>query len=96
MFRAAYKYSLSRESAEDAVQEASIKAWGTIHSFEPTGPKHLAHWLSRIATLSAINTCRVEAYRDKRHVRFLADDTEADVLEILPAPRPGPATIVLI
>jgi RNA polymerase sigma-70 factor, ECF subfamily len=75
-WRAAYAITLSRASAEDAVQEAFARAWRTIGRFDPDRP--FGPWIKRIAT-----NCALDELRARRKANLL-DDSE---LSDLPAPR---------
>ncbi len=48
----------SREDAQDAVQDALLRAWRTLPNFEAEEEGSLLHWLSRITTTTALNHLR--------------------------------------
>lgn len=55
-WRSAYAVTASRELADDAAQEAIVKAFGALERFDETRP--LAPWLKRIAVNAAIDLAR--------------------------------------
>ena len=66
VFRAALSVTLSREDAEDAMQEAFLKLWSRDAAFE--SPDHMRFWLIRVA----INEAR-RSFRWRRHVAPLEE-----------------------
>jgi RNA polymerase sigma-70 factor, ECF subfamily len=54
-----------RESAEDAVQEAFLRAWRACGSFDPTAGPSLASWLLTITNNVAIDALRARAARPR-------------------------------
>ncbi len=75
-----------RQHAEDAVQEAFLRAWSKCSTFDPDGPP-LAAWLTTITRNVAIDQERARAVRP-RLVREQPPGLEpADV-------RPGPDSVV--
>ncbi len=49
--------------AEDAVQEAFLRAWVACSSFDPSGEPSLLAWLATITRHVAIDMCRARAVR---------------------------------
>jgi len=80
VYRVAYRLTGNREDAEDLTQDVFVKAFKSIHRFEPGT---LTGWLHRITTNVFLDHVR----RDKR-LRF---DPMADDQERLGDPRLGPA-----
>ena len=56
VFRAAISVTLSREDAEDAMQETYLKLWRADKDFE--SPDHMRFWLIRVAVNMAKRTYR--------------------------------------
>jgi RNA polymerase sigma-70 factor (ECF subfamily) len=66
-WRAAYAVTADRGLADDAAQEALVKAFGALHRFDETRP--FAPWLKRIAVNRAI-----DHLRRNRRVEVLHDE----------------------
>jgi RNA polymerase sigma-70 factor, ECF subfamily len=66
-WRAAYAVTADRGLADDAAQEAMVKAFGTLHRFDETRP--FAPWLKRITVNRAI-----DHLRRNRRVGLLTDE----------------------
>ncbi|HEY1509385.1 MAG TPA: RNA polymerase sigma factor [Solirubrobacteraceae bacterium] len=76
-FRAAYLVSGSRSDAEDATQEACVKAWLALDRFREQAP--FRPWLVRIAINEARNRRRGAGRRDGLTLR-LADDPPGTIV----------------
>ena len=76
MYAVAYRIVGSPEAAEDAVQDALIRAWRSIRRFDPT--KDIEPWLFTITRRAALDVVRGHTRRRAREVRVLplpiADD----------------------
>jgi RNA polymerase sigma factor (sigma-70 family) len=72
LFRAAHRITRSREDAEDAVQDALLRAFVHIRDFD--GRSSFATWLTRIAINSALMILR-----KKRSSLEIATDSNDDV-----------------
>jgi RNA polymerase sigma factor (sigma-70 family) len=70
-FRAAYLVTGSAAEAEDATQEACVKAWLAVGRFRPTAP--FRPWLVRIAINEARNRRRGAGRRGALALRVSAD-----------------------
>ncbi|HWH00779.1 MAG TPA: RNA polymerase subunit sigma-70 [Pilimelia sp.] len=89
-----YRMLGSYTDAEDAVQEAMLRAWRGIAGFQGTGP--LRHWLYRICTttcLKMISQRGRDPVRAAAEVAWLQPYPDA-LLDELPAGDPDPAAIV--
>ena len=75
---------LGADDADVAAQDAFVKAWTALASFD--GRAAFTTWLTRIA----INTCLDRLRRRRRRRRLDDGDDEADVLERLPDRASGP------
>jgi len=73
-FRAAYLIAGSRADAEDATQEACVKAWLALASFRTTDP--FRPWLVRIAINEARNRRRASGRREGLALRIAAGSRE--------------------
>lgn len=67
-FRTAVVITGSRADAEDAVQEALLKAWRALPSFRPQSP--FRPWLLRIVAHEALNGRRAAGYRARLKLRI--------------------------
>jgi RNA polymerase sigma-70 factor (ECF subfamily) len=83
-WRAAYAVTADRGLADDAAQEALVKAFGALHRFDETRP--FAPWLKRIAVNRAIDHLRrnrrVEVLRDEDttfHTWSVGESAEEDL-----------------
>lgn len=76
VFNAAYRMTGNRQEAEDAAQEAFLRAFRSIHTLDPSRPA--GPWLRRIA----VNVC---LNRLERREPLPLDDESG-----LPAPEPLP------
>src|SRR5581483_11637001 len=84
-FRAAYLITGSRAEAEEAIQEASVKAWLALGRFRPAAP--FRPWLVRIAVNEARNRRRAAGRRAGLELRLavgpqLAESAETEALAI--------------
>lgn len=61
LFGAAMRYTRNRADAEDLVQDAMAKAYGSLHQFRPG--TNLRAWLYRILSTTYINTYRKKQRR---------------------------------
>jgi RNA polymerase sigma factor (sigma-70 family) len=84
-FRVAWLITRSAGEAEDAVQEAFVKAWFALPRFRPGAP--FRPWILRIVTNEAKNQLRSERRRGALALRESAEPWE-------PAPSPETAVIV--
>jgi len=73
-FRAAYLVAGSRADAEDATQEACVKAWLALGRFRTTDP--FRPWLVRIAINEARNRRRASGRREGLALRVAAGSSE--------------------
>ena len=78
-----YRMLGSFEEAEDALQEAFLRAWRAREA--QTGDSNLRAWLYKIAT----NVCLDALRRNKRQVPTLAVDGRGPVAAALPGPAAG-------
>ena len=88
-----YRMLGSYTDAEEAVQEATLRAWRGLGSYQGTGP--LRHWLYRITTttcLKMINRRRRDPLTDTADVAWLQPYPDA-LLDELPATDADPAAI---
>jgi len=83
-FRVAYVITRSAADAEDAVQEALVKAWRALGRFRADEP--LRPWLLRIAANEARNRRRSAGRRERLALRAAEDSGEA---------APSPEEVVL-
>jgi RNA polymerase sigma-70 factor, ECF subfamily len=67
IWKSAYAVTADRGLADDAAQEAIVRAFGALHRFDETRP--LGPWLKRIAINRA-----VDQLRRRRRVEVLSDD----------------------
>lgn len=86
-FRAAYLITGSAAEAEDATQEACVKAWLALERFRPDAP--FRPWLVRIALNEARNRRRGESRRAGLALRLSAPPRDA-------ASAPSAETEVLV
>lgn len=84
VFRLAYRMTGNEQDAEDVVQEAFLRAYRQLDSFEARAG--FGTWVYRIAANCALDLIRVRKRHQERHA--LADE-EGDELSI-PAPGPAP------
>ena len=70
------------EHAEDAAQEAFVRAYKSIGSFR--GDAEFSTWLYRIVTNVSLNRLKAEQRRDAREVR------QENMLQAVPDNNPGP------
>jgi RNA polymerase sigma-70 factor (ECF subfamily) len=83
----------SYSDAEEAVQEATVRAWRGLDGYQGTGP--LRHWLYRITTttcLKMINRRRRDPLTSTAEVAWLQPYPDA-LLDELPADDADPAAI---
>jgi RNA polymerase sigma factor (sigma-70 family) len=76
-FRAAYLVTRDAPEAEDATQEAFIKAYRAIDHFRPGAP--FRPWLLTIVTNEARNRRRSAGRRAKLNLQMAAEDQEVPV-----------------
>jgi RNA polymerase sigma-70 factor (ECF subfamily) len=76
VFRAAYLVTRSRADAQEAAQDALIKAYRSLGRFRTEAP--LRPWLLRIAVNEARNRVRSAARRDALALRAAAERPPAD------------------
>ena len=69
--------------AEDATQEAFLRAWVNLPSFHPSSP--LRNWLCRIAVNAAVDMLR----------RRTEEPVEMEKMESLPVETPDPETLLI-
>ncbi len=89
LFRAAHRITRSREDAEDAVQDALLRAF--VHMADFDGRSSFATWLTRIAINSALMILRkkrasVEIAAD-RNDDFAADGLRDEIADYRPNPE---------
>jgi RNA polymerase sigma factor (sigma-70 family) len=77
VYAVAYKVLGERGLAEEAAQQAFLKAWRGARSFEPT--RDLAPWLATIARRAAIDIHRREARRVHERLEDVAPSDPAVV-----------------
>ena len=63
LFGAAMRYTRNRADAEDLVQDAMVKAYGSFHQYQPG--TNLRAWLYRVLTTTYINSYRKKQRRPK-------------------------------
>lgn len=98
LHRHCYRLLASVDDADDALQDAMLRAWRGLGGFEPRAP--FRAWLYRIAT----NVClRLMEGRRRRPGALDADEAAVaaylqpypdELLAALPAPAPGPDAVV--
>lgn len=76
VFRAAYLVTRSSADAQEAAQDAFVKAYGALGRFRPGSP--LKPWLLRIAVNESLNRVRAAARRDALAVRAAAERPPED------------------
>jgi RNA polymerase sigma-70 factor, ECF subfamily len=81
------KITKHREDAEDALQDAMLKAYKKLPSFE--GRSHVFSWMSRIAINSALMKLR-QRRRSREATERLSSSEEASLLEQIPAKGASP------
>jgi RNA polymerase sigma factor (sigma-70 family) len=74
-FRVAYVIARNRADAEDATQDALVKAWRALGRFRPDEP--LRPWLLRIVANEARNRRRSAGRREQLALRAVASSGEA-------------------
>ena len=79
-FRTAYLATGNAAEAEDAVQDALIKAWGAMRRFRPGAP--VRPWLLKIVVNEARNRMRAAGRRSSYELRVLPEPPAA-------GPEPG-------
>lgn len=85
IFRTAYRYSGSREDAEDIMQETFVKAFSHLRTFDFRISHNFSSWLLSICINTALDSLRRgESRKDGRHVSLV--DLRAEI----PAGGPGP------
>jgi RNA polymerase sigma-70 factor (ECF subfamily) len=98
LHRHCYRLLGSVEDADDALQEAMLRAWRGLSGFEPRAP--FRAWLYRIATNASL---RVMENRRRRHGALDADEAAVaaflqpypdELLTALPASDAGPEAVV--
>jgi RNA polymerase sigma-70 factor (ECF subfamily) len=72
IFRTIYRITRNREDAEDALQEAFLKGFVHLESFD--GRSKFSTWLTRIAINSALMTLRKRRTRREISIDIYADD----------------------
>lgn len=91
LFRLAYRITGDEQSAEDAVQEAFLRAYRSLDRFDARS--QFGTWLHRIAVNAALDLARKQQ-RHRVHHAGRADD-EGEIDPPLPSPAPGPDRIAL-
>ena len=81
LYQVCYRITADAGLAEDAVQEALLKAWRRLPDFD--GRSLFSTWLHRIAVNSALDHRR-------RHARTGAAGLEPETCDSLPAAEPNP------
>jgi len=76
IYAMAYRYTRSRQEAEDIMQETFIRAFGKIGSFESGQGSSFAAWLTRICINYAIQRLRRQKRRKMDRMMPLADMTQ--------------------
>jgi len=89
LFRLAYRITGDEQSAEDAVQEAFLRAYRSLDRFDSRS--QFGTWLHRIAVNAALDLARKQQRQNLRHEERPAGEDEPP----LPSPAPGPDRIVL-
>jgi RNA polymerase sigma-70 factor, ECF subfamily len=89
LHRHCYRMLGSLDDADDAVQEAMLRAWRAIERFEPRAS--LGTWLYRIATNVCLRMLEQRARRGAHEVGRELQPYPDRLLDELPAGDPGPA-----
>ena len=86
VFAVAYRITGNRESAEDAVQEAFLRAYRFLRRFDQKS--RFSTWLHKVAVNSAIDQTRKR--RGERKLRVELPEEGAGALAELPGEEPDP------
>jgi RNA polymerase sigma-70 factor (ECF subfamily) len=79
VFRTAYRYTESRQDAEDILQETFIKAFARIRTFDPRISPNFSSWLAAICVNTALDNLRRRLRRmDSSHISLA--DVPAEIL----------------
>lgn len=71
---------LSKEVAEDVLQETFIKIYHHINQYDPSKGK-LYTWMLHIACNKAIDTLRSKSFRKAKQIQSLDDDVNVNVVD---------------
>lgn len=91
MHRIARHKSLTKEGAEDIVQESAIKIWRGLETFTPRGTEHLKNWVTRITYMAAFDKFRSETSYQKHLATGSSNEYR---LQNLAAPEPTQQEVV--
>ena len=72
-FKAAYRVTRNRDDAEDAIQDAWMKAYAHLNTFD--GREKFSTWLTRIAINSSLMILRRKRARPETSMEIADDDT---------------------
>lgn len=92
VYRTAYKWCGTKETAEDVTQEVFIKVGRSIHSFK--GGSAFTTWLYRITVNAAKDHFRSESTKRKRLADYADDRWHADQLEAAATSNPVSTGVV--
>jgi len=76
VYRTAFRYTRSRQDAEDILQETFVKAFKNIGKFDFERSASLAAWLGRICTNSALSQLRNRRTRKDLETYSLTDSAQ--------------------
>ena len=89
VFNVAYRLTGNRGDAEDLAQEAFVRAYRALATFDPERP--LAPWLKRITTNAGLNWLEMQKVRPQTTASDLVTSAEAeDPLEMVADPDGTP------
>jgi RNA polymerase sigma factor (sigma-70 family) len=90
ILRAAYRITRNQEDAEDALQDAFLKAFVHLKDFD--GRSNFSTWLTRIAINSALMILRKRRHSREISVDEFVDRSEAGPVWEISDPTPSPET----
>ena len=88
ILRTTFRITRNREDAEDAVQDAFLKAFTHLKDFD--GRSSFSTWLTRIAINSALMILRKKRLGREISVDALSDQNESGIPWEVSDPKPGP------
>src|ERR1700678_3580889 len=90
VLRATYRITRNQEDAEDALQDAFLKAFVHLKNFD--GRSNFTTWLTRIAINSSLMILRKRRQGREISVNEFADRSETGLVWEVSDPTPGPET----